>query len=108
MLPKAPSAPLILDESDPSTCLQIYTLTQQAMSMVKAFPYIAEKPQICEILAAERDEPSAMELMQPAGQNNLEHNARWQQVVQYLTTVTAENLDLHVPIIKHDPGLITC
>lgn len=76
--------------------------------MVKAFPYIAEKPQIFEILAAERGEPSAMELMQPAGQINIEHNARWQQIVQYLTTVTAENLDLHVPIIKHDLGSIIC
>ena len=107
ILPKALTACYQEWLKAPSTCLQIYTLTQQAMSMVKAFPYIAEKPQIFKILAAERGEPAAMELMQPAGQNNLEHNARWQQIVQYLTTVTAENLDLHVPIIKYDPGSIT-
>ena len=69
------------------------------MSMVKAFPYVAEKPQIFDVLAAERGELSARELMQPAGLDNIEHNAKWQQVVQYLATVTADNLDLHVPIV---------
>ena len=83
-----------------SCCLvQIYTLTQQAMSMVKAFPYVAEKPQIFDVMAAERGELSARGLMQPAGLDNIEHNAKWQQIVQYLATVTADNLDLHVPIV---------
>ncbi|KAA6419986.1 MAG: hypothetical protein FRX49_10008 [Trebouxia sp. A1-2] len=77
----------------------IYTLIQQAMSMVKAFPYVAEKPQIFDVMAAERGELSARELMQPAGLDNIEHNAKWQQMVQYLATVTADNLDLHVPIV---------
>ncbi len=69
------------------------------MSMVKTFPYVAEKPQIFDVMAAERVELSAKELMQPAGLDNIEHNARWQQIVQYLATITADNLDLHVPIV---------
>jgi len=49
----------------------MYTLTQQVMSMVKAFPYVAEKPQIFDSLAAERHKLSARELMQPAGMDNI-------------------------------------
>lgn len=78
--------------------MQIPTLVQQAMSMVKPFPYIAEKPRIFELMAMERREPSAEQLMQTAGLNNVEHNARWQHIVRYLTTITDKNLDLHVPI----------
>jgi len=37
--------------------------------------------------------------MQPAGMDNIEYNARWQQIVQCLGTVTAENLDLYVPFV---------
>lgn len=77
----------------------IYSLTQQAISMVQAFPYIAEKPIIFDILAAERGEPSAWDLMQPAGLEELEHNVRWQQVTRYLTTVTADVTDFHVPLM---------
>ena len=70
------------------------------MSMVKPFPYIAEKPRIFELLAMQRGEPSAEELMQPAGLDNIEHDARWQRVVKYLATVTDRNLDFHVPLIR--------
>ncbi len=80
------------------TCADLHTHTA-GLSMVKAFPYIAEKPQLFDMLAADRHEPSARELMQPAGGDNLEHNAKWQQVVKYLTTVTAESVDMHVPLI---------
>lgn len=65
--------------------------------MVKAFPYISEKPQIFDLLADDRNEPTAWELMQPAGLDDLEHTAKWQHVVKYLATVTAENVDVHVP-----------
>ena len=69
------------------------------MSMVQAFPYIAEKPVIFDILAAEMGESSAWDLMQPNGLEELEHNVRWQQVVRYLTTVTADVTDFHVPLV---------
>lgn len=84
----------------PMSVMQIPTLVQQAMSMVKPFPYIAEKPRIFELLAMQRGEPSAEQLMQPAGLDNIQHNARWQRIVNYLATVTDNNLDLHVPIIR--------
>ena len=78
--------------------LQIYTLMQQAMSIVKPFPYVVEKPVIFALLAAELKEPSAWQLMQSAGLDNLEHNARWQQVVNYLKTLSTDLVDVHVPL----------
>ena len=69
------------------------------MSMVKPFPYIAERPRIFELLAMQRGEPSAEELMQPAGLDDIAHIAKWQKVVKYLATVTDKNLDVHAPLI---------
>ena len=88
----------LLDSNAIVLNLQIYTLMQQAMSIVKPFPYVVEKPVIFELLAAELNEPSAWQLMQPAGLDDLEHNARWQQVVNYLQTLTTELVDIHVPL----------
>ena len=69
------------------------------MSMVTAFPFVAENPYMFDILAAERGELSARELMQPAGLDNIEHSARWQQIVRYLGTVRAEDAEVHVPVV---------
>jgi len=78
---------------------QVYTLTQQAMSIVTAFPYVAENPYMFDILAAERGELSARDLMKPAGLDSIGHNARWQQIVRYLGTIRAEDAEVHVPIV---------
>lgn len=78
--------------------MQIYTLTQQAMSIVQAFPYIVEKPVIFDLLAAERGEPPAWQLLAPAGLDDLEHSAKWHQVSRYLATVTPDLTDVHVPL----------
>ncbi len=69
------------------------------MSMVTAFSYVAENPYIFDVLAAERGELSARELMKPAGLDSIEHNTRWQQIVRYLGTVRAEDAEVHVPIV---------
>ncbi len=68
------------------------------MSIVTAFPYVAENPYMFDILAAERGELSARELMKPAGLN-IEHNARWQQIIRYLGTIRAEDAEVHVPLV---------
>lgn len=80
-------------------CAQVYTLTQQAMSIVTAFPYVAENPCMFDILAAERGELAARDLMKPAGLDSIEHNARWQQIVRYLGKIRAEDAEVHVPVV---------
>lgn len=80
-------------------CAQVYTLTQQAMSIVTAFPYVAENPYMFDILAAERGELAARDLMKPAGLDSIEHNARWQQIVRYLGKIRAEDAEVRVPIV---------
>ena len=77
--------------------LQVLTMMQQALSVVKGFPYIADKARALEVAAAMRGEPSTILLAQPMGQDDFEHHISWQRVVNYLKTITRDNVHMHVP-----------
>ncbi len=80
------------------------TAKQHAIGIVTSYPWIPEKHRLLELLGAKRGEPSAEILTQSAGLDNLQHAANWQQVEEYLKTVTIHNMTQHVPLIK-DPAL---
>ena len=73
------------------------TLRQQAICVVQPYPYIVDKYRACEVLAAARGEPSLSVLTQPQGLDDLEHQANWQRVENYLKTVTKEKLHIYNP-----------
>lgn len=77
----------------------IQTCRQHAIAIVHSYPAIPEKARLLEVLAAQRGEPCKEDLMQPAGMDSLQHSANWQQVVEYLQYVNADNLNRHVPLL---------
>lgn len=83
-----------------SPVVQIATLMQQAICIAQPYPYVADKPRMFEVLAAARGEPSTAVITQAGGLDDFEHNANWQNVPNYLKTITRENLHIHVPFVK--------
>ncbi len=79
--------------------LQIQTCRQHAIAIVHSYPAIPEKGRLLEVLADQRGDPSKEVLMQSAGMDSLQHAANWQQVVEYLQYINAENLNQHVPLL---------
>ncbi len=80
--------------------IQVLTAKQHAMGIVHSYPWIPEKHRLLELLAAKNGEPTAEALTQSAGLDNLQHAANWQQIDEYLKTVTVHNMNQHVPLIK--------
>ncbi|DBA72014.1 hypothetical protein WJX79_004288 [Trebouxia sp. C0005] len=77
----------------------IQTCRQHAIAIVHSYPAIPEKGRLLEVMADQRGEPSKEVLMQSAGMDSLQHAANWQQVVDYLQYINAENLNQHVPLL---------
>lgn len=71
-------------------------MKQQALCAVTGFPYIADKARAMEVAAAMRGEPSTILLAQPMDQDDFEHHISWQRVVNYLKTITRDNVHVHV------------
>lgn len=71
---------------------------QQAVCIVKGFPYIPDKSRILEILAHQRSEMPILVLSHPLGIDDFEHHTNWQLVVNYLKMITKENLHLYLPL----------
>ena len=82
--------------------MQILTAKQHAIGIVHSYPWIPEKHRLLELLAFKRGDPTAEELTQSAGMDNLQHAANWQQIEEYLKTVTVHNMNKHIPLLK-DP-----
>lgn len=53
-----------------------------------------------ELLASKRNEPAAETLTQSVGVDDLQHAANWQQIEEYLKTVTAQNMNQYIPLIR--------
>lgn len=79
--------------------LQTLTLAQQALYVVNSFPYIPDTMRTCETLAATVNGASVDSLVHPAGVDEFEHSVNWQQILNYLTSITQANVHLHVPLI---------
>ena len=80
--------------------MQILTAKQHSTGIVHSYPFIPEKHRLLELLASKRGEPAAEALTQSAGLDDLQHAANWQQVEDYLKTVTAQNMYQYIPLIK--------
>lgn len=78
--------------------VQILTTRQQALCIVKAFPYTPDKLRLLEELAIMRQEAPISVLTQPGDIDDYEHYANWQQIVHLLQVLTKENLHVHVPV----------
>ncbi len=73
---------------------------QQALCVVKAFPYSLDKLRVLETLASMRGEPSKRVLIEPDGVDDFEHDANWQWIVSHLKAVIKEKMHLHVPLVR--------
>lgn len=80
--------------------LQILSARQHAIGIVHSYPFIPEKHRVLELLASKRNEPTAEALTQSAEVDDLQHAANWQQIEEYLKTVTAQNMNQYIPLIK--------
>ena len=80
--------------------LQILSARQHAIGIVHSYPFIPEKHRVLELLASKRNEPTAEALTHPAEVDDLQHAANWQQIEEYLKTVTAQNMNQYIPLIK--------
>lgn len=79
--------------------MQILTTTQQALCIVKGFPYIPEQPRLVETVAALHDEAPVSLLTQSRGIDDFEHHIGWQRVVDYLHKLSGSNVQVHVPLV---------
>ena len=77
--------------------LQVLTMMQQALCVVKGFPYVADKARVLEMLASMREEPSTMLRAQPEDQDDFGHHISWQRVVNYLKTINRDDVHMHIP-----------
>ena len=80
--------------------MQIHTTQQFAAAMVYAYPWTPPHKAI-EMLAADRGEPTVQALLNDTSLDNLQHAANWEDVINYLTTITTDNYHGHVPLLKH-------
>lgn len=81
-------------------CMQIITARQHAIGIVHSYPFIPEKHRLLELLVAKRNEPTVEALTQSAGLDDLQHAANWQQIDEYLKTVTVQNMHQYIPLMK--------
>ncbi|KAL3132930.1 hypothetical protein ABBQ38_006844 [Trebouxia sp. C0009 RCD-2024] len=78
----------------------IITAKQHAIGIVHSYPFIPEKHRLLELLVAIRHEPTVEALTQSTGLDDLQHAANWQQIDEYLKTVTVQNMHQYIPLIK--------
>jgi len=80
--------------------VQILTSKQLAVQVVHAYPWLLDKPRFLDVLAASRGELTAQALKESAGLDDLQLAANWQEIEQYLTCFTAQDLQRHVPLLS--------
>ena len=68
--------------------------------MVYCYPYWPKHELMLEQLVAERAEPSMQSLLEDTSADDLQHAANWQDVTQYLATITNDNIHDHVPLLS--------
>ena len=66
---------------------------------VHAYPFIANKDKLVSILAEQHGEPSVQSLLSDTSQSDVQHDADWQQVSNYLNTITSANMHLQQPLL---------
>ena len=79
--------------------LQILGAKQNATAIVYAYPYTPKHELMLEELAASKGEPSTQSLLEDTSIDDIQHAAHWEQIKQYLTIITMENVSEHVPLL---------
>ncbi len=80
--------------------VQILTSKQLAVQVVHAYPWLLDKPRFLDVLAASRGELTAQALKESAGLDDLQLAANWQEIEQYPTCFTAQDLQRRVPLLS--------
>ena len=80
--------------------VQILTSKQLAVQVVHAYPWLLDKPRFLDVLAASRGELTAQALNESAGLDDLQLAANWQEIEQYPTCFTAQDLQRRVPLLS--------
>ncbi|KAL0026893.1 hypothetical protein WJX77_009653 [Trebouxia sp. C0004] len=78
----------------------ILTSKQLAIQVVHAYPWLLDKPRLLDVLAASRGELTAQALKDSARLDDVQLAANWQEIEQYLTCFSAQDLQRHVPLLK--------
>lgn len=79
--------------------MQILNAEQCAKAVVLAYPYPAQPAALLNQLAAGRGEPDMHLLLNDTSVDDFQHAANWQEVVQYLATITMENVYAYIPLL---------
>lgn len=80
--------------------MQLQSSVQQAVAVVRQYPFAVDINQLLEGLAHEAKEPEPVKLMQPSGLDYLQHAANWEVVLQYVENIDASGLHHHVPFVQ--------
>ena len=81
-------------------CLQIISSEQSAKCMVYCYPYWPKHERMLEQLVKERGEPSMQALLEDTLVDDIQHAANWQEIVNYLASITMDNIHDHVPLLS--------
>lgn len=68
--------------------------------MVHAYPFIAHKDKIVGVLAERHGEPSVTALLSDTTKSDIQHSADWQQVTEYLNSISMANMHMHQPLLS--------
>ena len=76
--------------------MQVYTSRQHAIGIVYAYPLSNRNFEICEALAATREEPSVQQLLEDTSVSDLQHAANWKSVIEYNSALRRETVPVYV------------
>lgn len=93
------SSCVLLILSRQSCAVQILTAEQSAKTFVYCYPQAGKPETMLDLLATERGEPSVQSLRDDTSVDDFQHVANWQEVVQYLTTITPSNIHTHIQLL---------
>lgn len=79
-------------------CIQ--TRIQYAVAMVDQYPRAANSKILLEVIAQQHNEPSRDSLMEPSGQDDFQHAANWDAVIQYVDSFDANGVSGQNLLVK--------
>ena len=85
---------------DKEAFVQIQTRIQYAVAMVDQYPRAANSKILLEVIAQQHNEPSRDSLMEPSGQDDFQHAANWDAVIQYVDSFDANGVSGQNLLVK--------
>ncbi len=82
--------------------MQINTSKQLATGQVCAYPWLHAVNKMLEAEAVRRGEPPMQRILDDTTDDDLQHAANWAEVASYLDTITMDNMNVHVPLLRPD------